>query len=209
MNPPTEPVPPPAVPFADLVRRLRGGDEEMARALVERYAQRLVCLAASRLPPALAPKLDPEDVVQSVFKSFFARHARAGFTLEGWNDLWTVLTVLTVRKCGHSVRHFRTARRDVVRELPAAAAPADSGDRWQAVAPEPTPAEAFLLAETLQEILRTLKPDYRLMVQLRLEGNTIEEISRQLSCTERTVYRVLDKVRALLDDSDTQHEAEA
>jgi transcriptional antiterminator len=40
------------------------------------------------------------------------------------------------------------------------------------------------------------------MVQLRLEGHTIEEISRQLACTERTVYRVLDKVRALLDEAD-------
>jgi RNA polymerase sigma-70 factor (ECF subfamily) len=191
---------PPEVPFSDLMHRVSGGDEEAARTLFEEFARRLVCLAAARLPRALAAKVDPEDVVQSVFRSFFARYEEGGFSLDGWDSLWTVLTVLTVRKCGHRVRHFRAIRRDVQRESP----PADlSGSRagWPAVAPEPTPAEAVLLAETLEEVLRKLKPAHRPIVELRLQGYTVEEVSRQVGCTERTVYRVLDKVRALLEGS--------
>jgi len=189
------------VPFSELMRRLSGGDEDAARALFDAFARRLVCLAATRLPRALAAKVDPEDVVQSVFRSFFARYADARFTLEGWDNLWTVLTVLTVRKCGHRLRHFRADRRDIQRESPPVAAPSTSQEGWEAAAPEPTPSEALLLSETLEEVLRGLKPAQRPVVELRLQGYTIEEISSQVGCTERTVYRVLDKVRALLGES--------
>ncbi len=192
---------PSEVPFRELMDRVSGGDEEAARALFEAYARRLVGLAASRLPRALAPKVDAEDVVQSVFRSFFARCGEGRFTLEGWDSLWTVLTVLTVRKCGHRVRYFRAGRRDVQRESPPAADLSDSREGWQPAAPEPTPPEAALLAETLEEVLRGLKPAHRPIVELRLQGYTVEEVSRLAGCTERTVYRVLDKVRALLEGS--------
>jgi RNA polymerase sigma-70 factor (ECF subfamily) len=144
--------------------------------------------------------VDPEDVVQSVFRSFFARYADTRFRLEGWDNLWTVLTVLTVRKCGHRLRHFRADRRDVKRESPPLADPGTSEKGWEAAAPEPTPSEALLLSETLEEVLKGLKPAQRPIVELRLQGYTIEEISGQVGCTERTVYRVLDKVRALLGE---------
>jgi len=101
-----------------------------------------VRLAATRLPRVLAAKVDPEDVVQLVFRSFFARYADARFTLEGWDNLWTVLTVLTVRKCGHRLRHFRADRRDVQCESPPVADPGTSEKGWEAAAPEPTPSEA-------------------------------------------------------------------
>src|SRR5262245_35467145 len=103
-------------PFAELMEGLRQRDEGAAEAVWERFARRLVALAATRLPNRLRARVDPEDVVQSVFKSFFARQAGARFTLENWDNLWTLLTVLTVRKCGHRVVHFQAARRDVRRE---------------------------------------------------------------------------------------------
>src|SRR5262245_64315607 len=104
---------PPEVPFSELMLRLSRGDEGAARALFDEFARRLVCLAATRLLRALAARVDPEDVVQSAFRSFFARHADARFTVEGWDNLWTVLTVLTVRKCGRRLRHFRAGRRSI------------------------------------------------------------------------------------------------
>ena len=191
---------PPAVPFCELMQRLTCGDEDAARALFDEFARRLVCLAATRLPRALAAKVDPEDVVQSVFRSFFARYADARFNLDGWDNLWSVLTVLTVRKCGHRLRYFRAERRDIQREFSPVAKPNASAEDWEAAAPDPTPSEALLLSETLDEILQGLKPAQRPVVELRLQGYTIEEISSKVGCTERTVYRVLDKVRALLGE---------
>jgi RNA polymerase sigma-70 factor (ECF subfamily) len=187
------------LPFTDLMRRLQEGDAEAAQAVFDQYARRLVRLAAARLPRLLSAKFDPEDVVQSVFKSFFTRQADARFTLDGPDSLWALLTFLTVRKCGHRVRHFRAARRDVRRETGPAADPNPS-TCWDMPAPEPTPAEAVLLAETLHEVLQGLPPAQRTIVQFRLEGYSFEEISQKVGCTERTAYRVLEKVRARLSE---------
>jgi RNA polymerase sigma factor (sigma-70 family) len=185
---------PPDVPFTELMARLRGGDADAARAVFDRFARRLVALAASRLPPALAAKVDAEDVVQSVFRSFFLRHAAGRLTPENWDSLWSLLTVLTVRKCGHQIEHFHAGRRDVRRE--AAPRPAsDSAPDWEAAAPEPTPAEAVLLAETVQQVLNGVRADQRPIVLLRLQGFTVREISDQVGCTERTVERALETVR--------------
>lgn len=193
----------PETPFQHLMERLQDGDEGAARAVFERYARRLVSLAGSRLPRLLAAKVDAEDVVQSVFKSFFARQQNAQFSLANWDELWTVLTVLTVRKCGHRVRHFRTGRRDAARETQPVSSANQSSLAWQPAAAEPSADEAFLLAETLAEVLQTLKPAHRQIVQLRLQGFTVEEISTQIPCTERTIYRVLDKVRMTLSEEGT------
>ena len=189
---------PPDLPFTQLMVRLRGGAPDAAAAVFDRFARRLVRLAGSRLPQALAAKLDAEDVVQSVFKSFFLRHADDRFTLKNWDALWTVLTVLTVRKCGHKVGHFRAARRDVHRE--AAASPAsDSAPAWEAPDPRPRPEEAALLAETLDEVVRGLREDQRPIVLLRLQGFLQREIAEKVGCTERTVERVLGNVRKTLE----------
>jgi RNA polymerase sigma-70 factor (ECF subfamily) len=192
---------PPDVPFTELMSRLQDGDPDAARAVFERFARRLVGLAASRLPAALSAKVDAEDVVQSVFRSFFLRHADGRLAPENWDSLWTLLTVLTVRKCGHQVEHFRAGRRDVRRE--AAVRPAsDSAPDWDAAAPDPTPAEAVLLAETLQEVLGELRADQRPIVLLRLQGCSHREISVQVGCSERTVERVLKGARSRLEGSD-------
>jgi RNA polymerase sigma-70 factor (ECF subfamily) len=192
---------PPDVPFAELMARLRGGDPDSARLVFDRFARRLAALAATRLPSALAAKLDPEDVVQSVFRSFFLRHADGRLDPQSWDSLWTLLTVLAVRKCGHKVEHFRTARRDVRREDSPPPA-ADSGPDWDAAAPQPTPSEALLLTETLRQVLDELREDQRPIVLLRLQGYAVREISEQVGCTERTVERVLKRVRAELEAAD-------
>jgi len=187
-------------PFAELLANLRQGEPWATEAVWERFARRLVAFAAARLPDKLRAKTDPEDIVQSVFRSFFARQASDRFTLENWDSLWNLLTVLTVRKCGHRVRHYQAACRDVRREAVLGPETVISDTNSQAVDPEPDPIEAMLLADTLQDLLDGLKPDQRSIVQLRLEGLSIKEISRRMSCTERTVHRVLEKVRAHLEN---------
>src|SRR6266542_4997008 len=59
--------------LSELVRRLRTGDDTLADELFQRYARRLIGLARTHLDSHLRQKVDPEDVVQSVYKSFFRR----------------------------------------------------------------------------------------------------------------------------------------
>ena len=124
--------------FADLMGRLRAGDPGAAAAVFRRFSQRLIVLARARLESTVGAREEAEDVLQSVFRSFFVRQRQGQFELPDWDSLWTLLTVITVRKCGNRVEYFHAARRDVSRERPLAAA-TSSGGGWHALAREPTP----------------------------------------------------------------------
>ena len=117
--------------------------------------------------------------------------------MTGWDSLWGLLVVITVRKCGREVRRFHGPERDVRRD---AARPntEDTPSSWEPVARDPTPAEAAMLAETLEEFMRGLKERERQILELRLQGYTVPEISTTVGRTEYTVEGVLKQVRKRL-----------
>ncbi len=180
--------------FEALMARLTAGDPAAAQRVFDLYAERLIALARSRLGQRLRQKVDPEDVLQSVYKSFFLRQAQGQFHLAGWDSLWGMLTVITLRKCGRLVTHFRAGMRDLRREV----AETDT-DGPAALAREPAPEEAAMLAETVEQLLRGLDGRERDMVRLSLQGATVAEISAQVGRTRRTVQRVLKRVHEQLE----------
>jgi RNA polymerase sigma-70 factor (ECF subfamily) len=185
---------PPEPSFEELMGRLRQGDEAAARQIFEEYAERLIALARSRLGQRLRQKVDPEDVLQSVYRSFFTRHARGQLQLEGWDGLWGMLTVITLRKCGRWVERFTCQKRNVAAEVPAVG-DGDSAGGWEAVARDPTPVEAAILAETVEQLIQGLEGRERDIVTLCLQGWTVPEISARVGRTRRTVQRVLKRAQ--------------
>lgn len=185
----------PDLSFETLVCRLQAGDEDAAAQVFRRFAHRLVGLASARLGQLLRPKVDPADVVQSVFKSFFTRQRDDEFVFSGWDGLWAVLVAMTVRKCCNRAEYFQAACRDVRRETAWPLRPGESGGLASAVAREPTPADAAELAEAVERLLGRFPERERGILRLGLEGYPVVEISAQVGCTERKVYRVLARVR--------------
>jgi RNA polymerase sigma-70 factor (ECF subfamily) len=181
--------------FDALMARLRAGDGDAARRVWERFVRRLVGLARARLDTLVRGKVDPEDVVQSAFRSFFLRHADGQFDLDGWGGLWGLLALITARKCGRQVRHFYGPVHDVRKE--AAEAPGGDGSSpdWEAVCRGPTPEEAAALCETLERLTAGLSAQDRRILELRLQGCTVPEISAQVGRTEFTVEGRLKKIR--------------
>jgi RNA polymerase sigma-70 factor, ECF subfamily len=184
--------------FQELMQRLRGGDEAAATILFQRFARRLIGLARHQLDQRFRGKLDAEDVVQSVFKSFFPRFADGCFELDGWEGLWALLTVITLRKCGRQVEYFRALRRDVRREAALPPFREQSEAAFGAVAREPTAAEAAVLAETLEQLMHGLGERERTILELRLQGYTVPEISERVGRSEYTIHWVLKRVRKRL-----------
>lgn len=184
--------------FPDLLAKLRQGDPAAAERIFRNFARRLVGLARTRLTQDVRAKADPEDVVQSVFRSFFTRQAEGQFEVAGWNDLWSLLAVITLRKCGHKVEHFRAACRDVHREAKPVAGD-DSAASFQLIAREPSPSEAAGMIETVERLTKELDERDRHVLELSLQGEKVSAISRQLACTERTVERALERIRRHLE----------
>ena len=183
----------PDTAFDDLMARLRAGDDAAAEEVFHRFAHRLIALARSRLDRVLRTKVDPEDVMQSVYRSFFRRQAEAEFDLGGWDGIWALLTVITLRKCGHRVEYFHAGRRDARKEI------ANGEAELDCVTRDPTPSHAVRLAETVELLMRNLGERERDMLALSLQGYAPAEISARVGRTERTVQRVLKGVREELE----------
>lgn len=182
--------------FEDLLARWRKGDETAATAIFQRYVSDLVALASRRLTGIIRQKVDPEDLVQSAFKSFFVRDAIQPFAVDSWDNLWALLATMTLRKCGRQVRHFMAEKRDVGRENRNGGS--DSSANWEVVAREPTPAEAAALTDAVAVFLDGLDERVRPVAELALQGLSVSEISAQIDLTERTVYRQLERVKSRL-----------
>ena len=195
--------------FQALMDRLRRGEGDAAQQIFQQFGQRLIALARSRMNGMVRRKVDPEDVMQSVFKSFFRRQADEPFDLKGWDGLWALLTVLTLRKCGHRTQHFRAQCRDIQREVVFQASPEDSHVTWEAIAREPTPSEAAMLNETVEELLRSLDERDRRIVELSLQGYSVVEVAVDVGCAERTVQRLLARIKQRLERLGTDNSDEA
>src|SRR3954462_13845992 len=104
-----------------LLARLRGGQQDAATELYLRYAQRLRALVRARCSTQLARRLEPDDIVQSVFRRFFRRVLQGDYDVPPGEELWGLLLVIALNKIRTEEAFHRAAKRDV-RML---AAPAD------------------------------------------------------------------------------------
>jgi RNA polymerase sigma-70 factor (ECF subfamily) len=170
-------------------------DPQLAEEIFCRFTHRLVALARSRLDQRLTAKVDAEDVVQSVYKSFFWRCQDGQFDLASWNSLWGLLVRITVRKCLKQQDLYLAGRRHVGREVPPPAETSGTGGAWDGYAREPDPAQAAALVETVEQLMDGLDPQQQEMFSLRLQGYTVPEISQQTARSERTVERLLERIR--------------
>ncbi len=159
------------------------------QALVRRYSDRLVALARRVLPTGVRRRTDPEDVVQSVYRSFFRRLTEGQFAFQDAHDVWRLLAAMTYRKAQNVTRFHRRECRDVRRERALDGCPEPEL--------EPTASDVSLLFGCLEDLLASLPDRYRSIVVRRLQGESIEQIAQAVERSERTVLRVLAHLQEL------------
>jgi RNA polymerase sigma-70 factor (ECF subfamily) len=133
--------------FAELIRRVRAGDEEAAAEVVRRYEPEIRRVVRLRLTdPALRRVLDSMDICQSVLAGFFVRAAAGQFDLDQPEQLLRLLVVTGRNKLRDQVSYHRAARRDqrrleadevglvnVSAAVPSPSATLGARELWQAV----------------------------------------------------------------------------
>ncbi len=179
--------------FEAVMDLFESNTDAAAREVFVKYAGRLVALTRRQFGQRLAHRVDPEEVVQSAFKSFFVRQRDGGYELHGWPGVWGLLTVITLRKCADRVAYLQAGRRDVRREVydPAAA----DGSWAGGLNRDPSPDEAAALAETVERLFRAVDADDRPVLELSLQGHSAAEISLQLGRALRSVHRIRERVQ--------------
>ncbi len=154
---------------------------------------------------------DPEDVVQSVFRTFFGRAALGQYQVAHNGALWKLLTQITRRKILKHVEYHRAQKRDVAQEFPLsedaphehAESLADArllGDALECVlrgllSPEPEiyrlQLHGYTVAEIIETVLNGLDTPYAEILQLRLQGHTEDDIATRVGCGREAVrYRL-------------------
>jgi RNA polymerase sigma-70 factor (ECF subfamily) len=171
----------------------RAGNQDAARQIVDRYVDKLVALARRRISQRLASRVDPEDVVQSVFRTFFGRIKAGQFVIEDQDDLTKLLVSITVHKTLRQVEFHQAAKRATSQEATQASL---SHERMQQLLDrEPTPEEANTFLDQLEHFLNKLTPFERRVLEFRMDGYTNEEIAGELGTYDRKIRRVMERIR--------------
>jgi len=183
---------------------LKAGDRTAAFPLWNHYFSRMSRLARASLrgPSAALAVADEEDAALSAFESFCAGAERGRFLhVNGREDLWRMLAIITVRKARALNRQQRRLKRGgggVVRESDLNGVGSGVGVLAGVVSPLPGPEVALLASEELARLLDLLDDETLRQVTLwRLDGLTCNEIAARLGCARRTVARQLDLIRKL------------
>lgn len=177
------------------------GDSIAEATVHRRYVDQLVRVASQRISSRFKAKIAPEEVVQSVFASFFRRHRNDEYKFENWNDLWALLLRITICKCSDRIAEFRTLKRDVGREL--------GGKNDNGLEPTgllrtdgPSAEEIAIFEDTLDKLFDRLNEQQQKVVCMRLQGMSNLEISQIIGRTERSVYRTHNQIQKIFRELD-------
>lgn len=178
----------------ELLVGYQAGASAAADAIFNRYVERLLALARSRMSRRLRRRLDPDDVVQSAYRSFFVHARNEEYVLERAGDLWRLLASITLHKLYKQAERHTAARRSIAREIA-------EDERLAFLASiEPTPAQAAALAEQLHLATAALTDAERATIIAHLQGDAVETIAARIGKAPRTVRRLLAQARAKLEE---------
>ena len=181
-----------------IAARLKADADSAAPELDERYRARLCRLVEREMNRRFRRKEDPEDVVQSAFRTFYRRNAKGEFHIDSSADLWCLLETITRHKMLKHVEKLTAGKRNPNREE------YPEGDSLRGHSP--TPEEAAIAADLMEKALAGLDETFVQVLHLRLQNCTKEEIAAKLGWTRSLVRsrlnRICERIERLLD-SDT------
>ena len=188
---------------------IKTGENADIQRLWDRYFERLVRLAAARLPGHCRRAFDEEDVAISAFQSFCDRAGQGQFPqLNGRDDLWRLLATLTVRKAVFMMRHQTRQKRGGGRVLGESVFQAWSGQTAsggglaEVLSKDPTADDAARFADAFDHLISKLTdPTLKTIAMHKLKGHTVEEVGAALGTSRRTIDRKLRLIRAIWEEA--------
>ena len=172
---------------ASFLSGLNPGSDSAANEVDRLYRQRLCALVQREMGRSLRVRRDPEDVVQTVFRTFFRRAAKGEFHIECSTDLWALLAAIARRKILKLVEYDDASKR-----RPKAERPLADGD--QLAGREPDAQDVAITAELIEKTLAGLDSSYGEVFEMRLQGCTLAEIAANLGLTFNAVRWRLERI---------------
>lgn len=159
--------------FAELIDRLRRGDNDAARAILARYEPALKRIIGMRLMDRkLRGLVETDDICQSVFGSFFVRLGLGQYELDSESDLLRLLATMVRNKVVSKQRRRALEDRDDVRSL--------INERQNRAGSQETPSECVVFEDLVKAAERLIAPGDRELIALRKQGMGWNAIATKL-----------------------------
>jgi len=177
-----------------LIQRLQDGEVDAATALYVRYSKRLQSLATNQTSRELSYRVGSDEIVQSVFRTFFRRANMGQYAVADGEDLWKLFLVIALNKIRKASEFHHAQKRDIKRTRSFESSfletkSSHSGENDVAYS---------ILRMTVDESLNNLRSGHDEVVRLRIEGYSLPEIAEKTGRAKRTVERILQNFRQSL-----------
>jgi DNA-directed RNA polymerase specialized sigma24 family protein len=183
----------PEVPFEDLVKGIRQGDDQAAAALLRRYEPAIRRAIRFRMSDTrMNAVLDSMDVCQSVMGSFFIRAAAGQYELDSPTSVMQLLIGMAKKKLAMQVRHQRAQRRDNRKVA------ANGLDDAVIAAKGATASQYVAAGELMKAVQDRLTPEDQQILNWRNQNVEWTDIAARLNTTPEAIRkkfsRALDRI---------------
>ena len=178
---------------------LKEGDHRAAQRLWG-YLQRRLLAHAQRLIPAPPAHYDEEDVALSAFGALCNGLEKGRYAdVDNRTDLWKLLAVIAVNKARKRADHENRLKRG------GGHAQLTDGDAVLNLLSSSDPPPDLLLSmqEECEKKLQSLQQEeLKLVVMLKIEGYTNDEVAKSMGCMRRSIQRRLALIREIWTEDD-------
>lgn len=177
------------------IERIKEGDSLAANQIWKHYFDRLVKSVRQRLIGQNRAVSDEEDIVLSVFDSFYAAAENGRFPdLTDRDDLWRLLLRMSARKVIDKRRHDQRQRRGGQVRVHSLAG--DDETLIEVIGDAPSPEMVLMMQESVEQFFSHFGVgQLRDLAVAKLEGHSNAELAQRFGCSERTIERRLHLIR--------------
>jgi RNA polymerase sigma-70 factor (ECF subfamily) len=167
----------------DLLALLNTGDRASIEETFRRFEPFLRKVVGRHFPPGLRSKFDPDDVVQSVWRSLLNDFNKADRQFDDVEHLRAFLARAARNRLLDRVRqHCRHLEKEQsLADLDSVDVPAAS---------DPRPSQLLQKQELWEQVLALCPPEHRQLLHLRREGFSLDEIAKRSGLHRDSIRRV-------------------
>ncbi len=164
--------------------------QDAAAEFCARYMEKLISLVERNLSARFAARFSPEDVVQSVFRSWFANAKDGQIHAATRDEIWKLISTIALNKVRNRIKHHSREKRDIRRT--------EAGDELFPSIASPIPEDAAAVMDVIHTASIRLDENSRRTLELILEGRSHKEIAEILGRTTKSIGRYRERIGEVL-----------
>lgn len=190
--------------FKDLMQRVRQNDSHAVGELLRLFEHEIRLVVRHNLPKRLRGRYDSMDFVQSVYQSIVADWVLS--PIREFDSQVQILTYLKSTAKNKVLERYRQETRmqkyDITREAGTIIRSGNSSQTETGIdepaSTDPSPSQHAIAKDVIDQLTRGRPAVDRVILNLRNEGLTFEEIAERVGLSERSVRRKLNELQSFI-----------